>query len=174
LWQNRFDDLLEDPVVAFQHRLDPWFNLFMCFFVPTFVPVYFWGETTWTAFLIAGVLRYLGTLHVTWLVNSAAHMFGSHPYDHNIRPAENRLVACLSLGEGWHNWHHKFPFDYATSEYGIFTQYNPSKLLIDFMALIGQVSSRKRATDVWEREKSKKALKTDNTSSYPIKRAVGA
>ena len=51
-------------------------------------------------------------LHATWLVNSAAHMFGMKPYDTGIGPVENRAVSLLALGEGFHNYHHTFPFDY--------------------------------------------------------------
>ena len=36
------------------------------------------------------ISRYVAVLHFTWLVNSAAHMFGMKPYDKNIGPAENR------------------------------------------------------------------------------------
>ena len=34
--------------------------------------------------------RYVAVLHFTWLVNSAAHLFGMKPYDENIGPSENR------------------------------------------------------------------------------------
>lgn len=42
-----------------------------------------------------------------------------------------------AVGEGFHNYHHTFPYDYAASEYGS-GYFNPSKAFIDFMALIGQ------------------------------------
>ena len=57
--------------------------------------VYFWGESLWTSY-VWSVLRYLCTLHSTWLVNSAAHMWGGHPYDAHVSPAENPLVALVS------------------------------------------------------------------------------
>lgn len=46
------------------------------------------------------MLRYVAVLHFTWLVNSAAHMFGNKPYDTRMGPAENRLVSLLAMGEG--------------------------------------------------------------------------
>ena len=64
-------------------------------------------------------------------VNSAAHLWGERPYDPKSNPAENPWVAILSVGEGWHNWHHKYPFDYAASEFGVASQFNPTKLFID-------------------------------------------
>merc|ERR1712087_137265 len=94
-------------------------------------------------------------LHCTWFVNSAAHLWGDRPYDPASNPAENPFVAVASLGEGWHNWHHKYPFDYAASEYGITSQFNPTKLIIDVAAACGMVYERKRATAMWTREKAK-------------------
>jgi stearoyl-CoA desaturase (delta-9 desaturase) len=46
------------------------------------------------------------------------------------------LVAILAVGEGWHNYHHTFPWDYKTSELGIY-RYNLTALFIDFFAWIG-------------------------------------
>jgi stearoyl-CoA desaturase (delta-9 desaturase) len=54
------------------------------------------------------------------------------------------------VGEGWHNWHHKYPFDYAASEFGISSQFNPSKLFIDMLAAVGLVWGRKRGTAAWD------------------------
>jgi stearoyl-CoA desaturase (delta-9 desaturase) len=52
--------------------------------MPTFVPWYFWGESFKTAFFVAAIFRYVFTLNVTWLVNSAAHIWGNHPYDKSV------------------------------------------------------------------------------------------
>jgi stearoyl-CoA desaturase (delta-9 desaturase) len=72
-----------------------------------------WGDNFWNGYWVAGGLRYIIVLHFTWCVNSAAHLYGDHPYDPASWPAENPLVSLGALGEGWHNWHHKYPFDYA-------------------------------------------------------------
>jgi len=108
-----FSDLNEDPVVMFQKKLDPWFALYMCFVFPAQIAVKFWGESFWPAFFVAGALRYMLVLHFTWLVNSAAHLYGDHPYDVVSYPSENPYVSFFAVGEGWHNWHHKYPFDYG-------------------------------------------------------------
>jgi stearoyl-CoA desaturase (Delta-9 desaturase) len=39
------------------------------------------------------------------------------------------------LGEGWHNYHHVFPYDYRTSELG--RPLNPSTAVIDAFARVG-------------------------------------
>jgi len=144
-----FSDLKDDACVMFQKRLDPWFTLYMCYVMPAQVASHFWGEDFWTAFYVAGGLRYCCVLHFTWLVNSAAHLYGDHPYDTLSYPAENPFVSFFAVGEGWHNWHHKYPFDYAASEFGISSQFNPSKLVIDLFAALGLVWGRKRGTSSW-------------------------
>jgi len=145
-----FDDLASDPVVVFQKTLDPWFALFMCFVFPGLVAT-LWGDSFWNGFWVAGGLRYVYVLHVTWLVNSGAHFFGDHPYDPTSWPAENPVVALLALGEGWHNWHHKYPFDYAASEFGIGKQFNPTKFFIDVCCWLGLAFDCKRATGAWSK-----------------------
>ena len=160
----KFDDLAEDPTVVFQKKLDPWFALFMCFVFPALVGSYFWGENFWNGFWVAGGLRYILVLHFTWCVNSAAHLYGDHPYDTNMWPAENPLVSLGAIGEGWHNWHHKYPFDYAASEFGIDKQFNPTKLFIDCCIFLGLASKPKRATGAWKILREKKNLEQSQSS----------
>jgi len=151
-----FSDLKADSIVMFQKKMDPWFALYMCFVFPAQIASFFWGESFWNGFYVAGALRYVVVLHCTWLVNSAAHLYGDHPYDLTSYPAENIFVAFCAIGEGWHNWHHKYPFDYAASEFGVSSQFNPTKLTIDLMALFGLVWGRKRATTAWDLGKQRR------------------
>jgi len=150
-----FSDLARDPFVTFQKALDPWFALFMCFVFPGLVAKFGWGEDFWNALWVAGALRYVVVLHATWMVNSAAHLFGDHPYDAQW-PAENPFVSLAAIGEGWHNWHHKYPYDYAASEFGVSSQFNPTKLFIDIACALGLASNRKRATNAWGRTKQRR------------------
>ena len=53
-----------------------------------------------------------------------------------IQPGENLIISILTLGEGWHNYHHAFPWDYRTSEFGRFVT-NPTTTFINFFAKIG-------------------------------------
>ena len=137
-------DLKRDPVVMFQHRHYFKLVLFFCFFLPAFIPWYFWEEKLWTSFLVVGVLRYVLVLHCTWLVNSAAHMWGNKPYDKTINPSENWFVSFTAGGEGYHNYHHTFPYDYGTSEFGV--GFNATTMFLDFMAKLGLVYDRKQAS----------------------------
>lgn len=51
-----------------------------------------------------------------------------------IKSVENKFVSWAALGEGWHNYHHVFPWDYRTSELGLV---NWSTAFIDTFAKIG-------------------------------------
>ena len=53
-----------------------------------------------------------------------------------INPAENRFVSFFAFGEGWHNYHHAFPYDYKTAELGNYGL-NVTTALIDFFAWLG-------------------------------------
>jgi stearoyl-CoA desaturase (delta-9 desaturase) len=48
--------------------------------------------------------------HATFMVNSVCHIWGSRTWDSGDRSTNNWLVATLTLGEGWHNNHHKFAY----------------------------------------------------------------
>lgn len=54
------------------------------------------------------------------------------------------FVAFFSVGEGWHNYHHAYPWDYRASELG--TPLNVSGFLIDILANFGLAYDRKEAT----------------------------
>lgn len=132
----KFDisDLTADPMLMFQRRHYKLLTILFCFVIPTVVPR-LWGESTYVAFYVAALLRYCYTLHVTWCINSVAHMWGFRPYDKNISPRQNIFTALCALGEGWHNYHHVFPFDYKTSEFPWMV--NPTTMFIDFFVWLG-------------------------------------
>uniref|UniRef100_A0A8C9EH81 stearoyl-CoA 9-desaturase n=1 Tax=Pavo cristatus TaxID=9049 RepID=A0A8C9EH81_PAVCR len=137
-------DLKADKVVMFQRRYYKPSVVLLCFTLPTLVPWYFWDESIIISFFIPAILRYALGLNATWLVNSAAHMFGNRPYDQNINPRENPLVSVGALGEGFHNYHHTFPYDYSTSEFG--WRFNLTTAFIDFMCFLGLASDRKKVS----------------------------
>ncbi|XP_075390951.1 stearoyl-CoA desaturase [Tenrec ecaudatus] len=137
-------DLKAEKLVMFQRRYYKPSILFMCFIFPTFVPWYFWGETYLHSLFVATLMRYALVLNATWLVNSAAHLYGYRPYDKNIGPRENLLVSLGAVGEGFHNYHHSFPYDYSTSEYR--WHVNFTTFFIDCMAALGLAYDRKKVS----------------------------
>lgn len=156
-----YSDLTEDSLLKFQHKHYVYLMVFTSFFLPTFLPCYLWGETFLNAFFI-NMLRYCCGLNITWLVNSAAHFFGDKPYDRFINPVENKHVSFLALGEGWHNYHHTFPWDYKTSEYGY--RLNPTAIFINCMAYIGQAYDLKSVST----EMIKKRVKRTGDGTHEL------
>jgi stearoyl-CoA desaturase (delta-9 desaturase) len=147
-------DLFSDPILRFQRRFYLPLVAMFCFVIPTAIPVYGWGENALVAFYTAAVFRYCFSLHMTWLINSAAHMIGYRPYDPTITPADNLLTTVGALGEGGHNYHHTFPQDYRTSEYSLGV--NWTRLTIDVFAALGWVYDRKVvAKEIIARQKAK-------------------
>lgn len=139
-----FSDLTNDPVVMFQHKY--YIPLAMTFglLIPTLVPVIFFQEDLLTTLFTCFAFRLVVSLHCTWLVNSAAHLYGNRPYNKLIGPRENRFVAFFAMGEGFHNYHHSFPWDYSTSEWGI--KLNPTTGFINLMAFFGLAYDLKKAS----------------------------
>ena len=138
-------DLTNDPLVRFQSQHYWLLYFFIAFAVPIAIPVYAWSETWFNSLFISYFLRYLTSLHCTWFVNSTAHMFGDRPYNSNIQPVENHFVSFCTFGEGYHNYHHTFPMDYATSELPY--TLNVSRRFIEFCHRIGLANNLKRPSD---------------------------
>lgn len=70
-------DLEQDALVMFQHK--HYMNLmYACsILIPVAIPIICWNETFLASFFFAGVFRYIISLHITWLINSAAHSYVS-------------------------------------------------------------------------------------------------
>lgn len=74
---------------------------------------FFWPQlgTSGTQMLVWGF--FISTVllwHATFMVNSVCHIWGQKPYDAGDDSTNNWIVATLTLGEGWHNNHHKFSY----------------------------------------------------------------
>ena len=66
--------------------------------------------------------------HFTFFINSLAHMWGSRPYTEENTARDNAVLALVTFGEGYHNFHHIFAHDYRN---GVrWWQWDPTKWLI--------------------------------------------
>jgi len=128
------------------------------------------GETTGVVIFFAGAMRLLFVHHSTFCVNSLAHYFGDHTYDDTRTPRDHYFTAIVTLGEGYHNFHHEFPNDYRN---GIrFFDYDPTKWLIKFLSLFGLTFNLKEfpANEVQKGKLHMKIKKLDQQKSalvYP-------
>lgn len=66
-------------------------------------------------------------------------------YNRSINPTENAAVSFFASGEGWHNYHHVFPWDYKAAELGDY-KLNLTTAFIDFFAKIGWAYDLKTAS----------------------------
>lgn len=127
-------DLRASRMVNLQHKYYGIVGPFMAFVFPTLVAGFFWGDYA-GGYFYAGVCRLLFVHHSTFCVNSLAHWLGTHTYDDDRTPRDHILTAFVTLGEGYHNFHHEFPNDYRN---GIrFYDYDPTKWLIKSLSLFG-------------------------------------
>lgn len=130
------DRLKSDSVVMFQHRTDPYFRLACCFILPMLYG-YMVHNTIIDSLLILGFFRWIFTMHCTWCINSVAHMWGYRPYDQSIEARENKIASAITAGEGYHNYHHVYPYDYRCAEGTGFDPLNFTTSFINLMAFLG-------------------------------------
>lgn len=86
-----------------------------------------------------------------------------------INPTENLAVAVMSVGEGWHNYHHVFPWDYKAAELGNY-KFNFTTAFIDLFAKIGWAYDLKTAsTELVRKRTSRTGLieSPDNSVALP-------
>ena len=129
----KIDDLRRDPLIRFQHKF--WLAIGLAFGIalPTAI-CSLWGDA-WGGFLVAGWLRLVLAWHCTFAVNSFAHRFGTPTWAPEESAKDSVWVAFLTLGEGYHSYHHRFQSDYRN---GIrWYHYDPSKWVIWTLSHLG-------------------------------------
>jgi stearoyl-CoA desaturase (delta-9 desaturase) len=108
--------------------------------------------------LIAGVARLVLVHHVTFFINSLAHIWGSRPYTDSNTARDNGILAFFTFGEGYHNYHHIFEYDYRNGIH--WWQYDPTKWLIRSLSWLGLTSNlRKTPEERIEKAKLQMQLK---------------
>lgn len=133
-------DLLKDPLVMFQHRHYTTLALSINFGLP-FLLGYLLGDV-WGVVLLGGLFRLVWSHHTTFFINSLAHIWGRRPYTDENTARDNGFLAIFTYGEGYHNYHHIFQYDYRN---GVrWYQIDPTKWLIATLALFGLAKNLKR------------------------------
>ena len=70
-----------------------------------------------------------------------AHWLGETPFDDKHTPRDHFITALVTVGEGYHNFHHQFPMDYRNAIR--WYQYDPTKWFISVCAMFGLASHLK-------------------------------
>lgn len=133
-------DLMKNKLVQFQHKNIGLLMLFtnvIAFFVVGWLLNDYMG-----AFFIAVWLRLFALHHFTWFINSLAHTWGDKPFCQEQSAVNNYVIALLTFGEGYHNFHHTYANDYRN---GIrWYHFDPTKWLIWTLNKFGLTSDLKR------------------------------
>lgn len=152
-------DLQKDPVVMWQHK----------YYLPIVLVANFGitGLLGWmngdiiSMILFAGVFRLFMVHHVTFFINSLAHFWGNQPYTDKNTARDNGILAFFTFGEGYHNYHHIFEYDYRNGIH--WWQFDPTKWLIRGLSFVGLTTNLRRVPE--ERiEKARAAMQLQATN----------
>ena len=75
---------------------------------PTMLAVFCFLVAGWPGLFIGFFLSTVLLWHDTFLINSLTHVWGKRRFDTTDDSRNNVLTALLTLGEGWHNNHHRY------------------------------------------------------------------
>ncbi len=142
--ENLVQDLLKSPVLRSQHRRYGTWVVAVNVLVTVGIGLAV-GDVA-GAVVIAFLLRLFLGHHSTWFINSIAHIWGSQPYSKEHSAVNNFIIALLTYGEGYHNYHHTFAGDYRN---GIkWYHFDPSKHAIWLLSKIGLTRNLRRVSDL--------------------------
>ena len=106
---ERIRDFQKYPELVFISKRDwiaPWTLGIACFLIGG-----------WSGLVVGFFASTVLLWHTTFLVNSAAHVFGRRRYDTDDTSRNSLLIALVTGGEGWHNNHHHYQ---ASARQGFF------------------------------------------------------
>ncbi len=141
--EKRVKDLMANPRVMFQHKHIVSMSLISnglvfglgCLFV-----------SPMESFFAGVLLRMFMIHHCTWFINSLAHTWGSKTYAKEQTAVDNAIMAFLTFGEGYHNYHHAMANDYRN---GIrWYHFDPTKWIIWGASKIGMTSKLRKVEKI--------------------------
>ena len=138
--RKRVPDLLDNKLVMLQDRFAG--LLAIVSNVLVFLAVGWLIDDYLGAFVLAWWTRLLISHHLTWFVNSLAHCWGERTFSKEHSAVDNYILAFLTVGEGYHNYHHTFPADYRN---GVrWYHFDPVKWLVWMLSKLGLAGNLKR------------------------------
>ncbi|PZC70800.1 hypothetical protein B5X24_HaOG214885 [Helicoverpa armigera] len=137
-------DVYANPVLMYQKRNAKWLLPLISFGVPVGIH-YMLGESFSVCWHL-NIVRYMLDSNLTFLTNSLAHSWGYRPYDKTMVACQNFPLLLATMGDGFHNFHHAFPWDYRGAELGNGCINHVTKF-IDFCASKGWAYDLKVASE---------------------------
>ena len=135
-------DLKAKPAVMFQAKYY-WYITILLSFVLPFGIGFLYGRPL-GALLWGVMFRITLVHHFTWFINSFCHYVGHKQYDNKISARDSWFMALFTFGEGYHNFHHTFHWDYRN---GIkWYNFDPSKWIIKFLSVFKITYSLKKVS----------------------------
>ena len=136
-------DLRKNRLIAHQHVHYQWWSMVAGVILPLAIGGL--SGDMLGALLLSVSARLVFVFHSAFFINSFAHTFGTRPYDTTISAKDNWFGAVLTNGEGYHNFHHKFPNDYRN---GIrWYHWDPSKWAIWMLSCLRLASELRKTPD---------------------------
>ena len=133
-------DLERDPLVLWQARHYALIGIAVGIGLPVLLGFAF-GDP-WGGFIMGAAVRLMIVYHTTFSINSFAHTVGAQPYSDNNSSRDSLLTALVSMGEGYHNFHHTFPSDYRN---GVLAhQFDPTKWGLRLLAAVRLANKLRR------------------------------
>ncbi len=131
------EDLQADKILAWQDRHIFLIGFLVGIVLPGLVGFALLGNIHGLlgGMIYGGFLRVVVVHHATFLINSAAHTWGTQPYSTANTSKDSPLLSFFTFGEGYHNFHHTFQADYRNGHR--WYHWDPSKWLIQSASWFG-------------------------------------
>ena len=107
-------DLLSFPELRWvdkYHIVAPVGLAVLVFFWGVFCAHFFpsWGTNGWQMLIWGFFVSTTFLYHGTFIINSFTHLIGKRRFNTSDDSRNNLIFALITLGEGWHNNHHRYP-----------------------------------------------------------------
>jgi stearoyl-CoA desaturase (Delta-9 desaturase) len=157
-------DLNRNPLLRFQHKYYGYLMVVTNLISTLFIG--WWINDYLGAFVFSWLVRLFFLHHFTWFINSLAHTWGERNFCQELSAVDNYLISLVTFGEGYHNYHHTFAYDYRN---GIrWYHFDPTKWLIWTLSMFGLAHNLKKNQHYFIEEKiilDKKQLFLDKVSN---------
>lgn len=144
---SKIKDLTKYPELVFLNRYDqlvPWiYGVAMYglgYLLETMFPAL--GVTAGQFFVWTFFVSTVALLHGTLMINSLAHVWGKQRFKTTDNSRNSIILALITLGEGWHNNHHRYP--HSTRQGFAWWEIDITYYGLRLMSMLGLISNLKK------------------------------